>query len=371
MTTATKNPSDKMTSADIRQKGIGICQKINDAAHIGASVYTKAPAGVQICIASIDKDKFRIWPGFADIEIIDANPKFRQVVLRVVEEKRKIEKHVKSHVPGVARNQDGEWIVSYGHSAKVEDKVSRLFQSGAPTRQVLMSEINISLPEGTRYSASIEDRYEEEVTVRHWNGEKSTRWELYDWVKVTAHVPASDMVLLAGYDEDALFICELPKLVSSVEQAHEVLVPPEVKRASSYERQGEWFFVPVSEAEVSRIAKVMATGKVNDLRTREGRVEWEGMVTSVTKLPMGIEACNYGSYVPLEPGSSHRASTYVEISSKSDRIKYVSGFITDTRKGHHKPLFLNGWHRIHRNTEVVRNLNAMTSARTSRRRYWD
>jgi len=45
--------------------------------------------------------------------------------------------------------------------------------------------------------------------------------------------------------------------------------------------------------------------------------------------------------------------------------RYAIGPIVDTRKGHHKPLMLDGWHKVMRNTEVVAKRAAAP------RRHWD
>jgi hypothetical protein len=50
--------------------------------------------------------------------------------------------------------------------------------------------------------------------------------------------------VLCGRDERQLFICQLPRGVTTVRQAHEVLRAPELARAAGkIVRQGEWFFL--------------------------------------------------------------------------------------------------------------------------------
>ncbi len=67
----------------------------------------------------------------------------------------------------------------------------------------------------------------------------------FDRVKValTADVPGSKMYFLVGFDEDYCFISRLPKKATTVKEAHEILMPPEV-RGKDYIRQGEYFFIP-------------------------------------------------------------------------------------------------------------------------------
>jgi len=50
----------------------------------------------------------------------------------------------------------------------------------------------------------------------------------------------------------------------------------------------------------------------------------------------------------LESLSSHQGITVIAYGGR-----YAIGPIVDTRKGHHKLLMLDGWHKVMRNTEVV------------------
>lgn len=54
------------------------------------------------------------------------------------------------------------------------------------------------------------------------------------------------MCILMGQDEGTYFGVELPKMAKTVNEAFEVLMPKEVI-GKPYQRQGEWFMVPVSE----------------------------------------------------------------------------------------------------------------------------
>jgi len=63
---------------------------------------------------------------------------------------------------------------------------------------------------------------------------------------------------LCGRDERQLFICQLPRAVTMVKQAHEVLRAPEVVRSKgNVARQGEWFFVEPTEAEMEALAAAL------------------------------------------------------------------------------------------------------------------
>ena len=79
---------------------------------------------------------------------------------------------------------------------------------------------------------------------------------------------------------------------------------------------------------------------------------------------------------PLERGSYHRAFTVqlpnTSKTEKGKRVvtkgkKYVKGFVSDIRIGRHDPIFLETWHEVVRNTEIV----PKASEQTRRRRSYD
>jgi len=72
--------------------------------------------------------------------------------------------------------------------------------------------------------------------------------------------------ILIGRDEDHLFICILPELVDTVEEAHECLKPDEIRYSKKikYTRQGEWFFIETNDSYPNSVIKKregMSNGK--------------------------------------------------------------------------------------------------------------
>lgn len=122
---------------------------------------------------------------------------------------------------------------------------------------------------------------------------------------------------LIGCDENKHFISALKKCVETVPAAHKELRPKGLSNKAV--RQGEWFFDPVSQKKAIKL-----------LTHRKHR---------------------HDSYddVELEFGSSHRAE--YAIYGQNGRIAYAVGKITDTRRGYHKPLFLETVCRVVRNNE--------------------
>jgi hypothetical protein len=79
-----------------------------------------------------------------------------------------------------------------------------------------------------------------------------------DKVVVRRKTPGTKRHYLMGVDERQLFICQLPKGVSTVRDAHSSLKAPTVTLAEGKVpgrtiRQGEWFFVNISDEEMARV----------------------------------------------------------------------------------------------------------------------
>jgi len=73
---------------------------------------------------------------------------------------------------------------------------------------------------------------------------------------------------LCGCDERQLFICQLPRGVSTVREAHEVLRAPEADRADKFVRQGEWFFVEPVAKDLEALATALLTAQPQKADTR-------------------------------------------------------------------------------------------------------
>jgi hypothetical protein len=172
-------------------------------------------------------------------------------------------------------------------------------------------------------------------------GRRSTRIKNLRWVEqnkedkgfwveadVEMRAPASRQTFLVGFDTHYHFVAALRNPVKSVRGAHRELRPAGLK--PGYLRQGEWFFNPISKSLAQRIDEYAFSNP--------GRI--------------------YAK--PFESRSSHAGKQIVHFEEKM----YVVGYVTDSRRGHHEPLYLPEWHEVIRNNEIhVRP--------TSTRRYWD
>jgi hypothetical protein len=133
--------------------------------------------------------------------------------------------------------------------------------------------------------------------------------------------PKTTTAFLLGVDEVKHFISILKEpAVNSVREAIASLRPEGLSGRAV--RQGEWFFDPVSAELATELNKAVSTGG--------GR--WNGS--------------NFGVKT-LESGSSHWAC-----SLEFEGENYALGEVVDDRRGYHKPLLLDKWHRIVRNNEV-------------------
>jgi hypothetical protein len=145
--------------------------------------------------------------------------------------------------------------------------------------------------------------------------------------------PGNKRHFLAGCDERQLFMCRLPQACTTVRQAHEALRAPEVKDSRSAVdrslRQGEWFFLVPSAAEIAHLEKAI-TGHRSCVRRKAA----------------------IGSVIP-RPGKPHTADELVvHIGEAGDTRVYVRGAV---RHVDHKSLWLPEWRQVLRNREVLEN----------------
>lgn len=135
-------------------------------------------------------------------------------------------------------------------------------------------------------------------------------------------VPKRTTNLLIGYDHDSKepFICQLPKFCQSVKAAHNSLIPKEAI-GKKYLRQGEWFFIPVTNNKEKN--KIF----VNDIAINKD-----------------IQTHIFG----FNNGKNHVAELICSDTSSSDH--YVRGEITSIN---HDLIKLNSWHKVVRNREII------------------
>ncbi len=158
---------------------------------------------------------------------------------------------------------------------------------------------------------------EREYKVRQWDRKKG------DWIYIKQKSPGFLRKYLMGMDECHLFISELPNnlgLINKIKDAHKVLKPDIViineKVTNRIKRQGEWFFIPITELELSKIKKN------SDLIEK--------------KMLLGTYSLGRNSHV---------ADLFIKIKG----VQFVKGKISHIE---HKTLKLNGWYKVVRNNEA-------------------
>lgn len=62
---------------------------------------------------------------------------------------------------------------------------------------------------------------------------------------------ANGKYFLIGQDEETYFGVELPEKANSIDEAYKVLTPKELLKRADWQRQGEWYIVPVKAEDVS------------------------------------------------------------------------------------------------------------------------
>lgn len=136
---------------------------------------------------------------------------------------------------------------------------------------------------------------------------------------------------LCGRDERQLFICQLPRPVTTVRDAHAALRAPALVRAQGPAvRQGEWFFVPAAPDELAALQRA-----VRELRT-----------VVRTRVPIG------------PGGHPHLADELVEVPAT-----IVGGLLVAptllargrVRHQDHDAIRLPEWAKVVRNAEPVEN----------------
>lgn len=133
---------------------------------------------------------------------------------------------------------------------------------------------------------------------------------------------------LCGRDERQLFVCQLPRAVTTVRDAHEALRAPVVRQPKDkVVRQGEWFFLEPSASELAALVTALRALRTI-VRTR----------------------------VSIGGGHPHVADEYVVVPARPDgkqpveRVVLVRGRV---RHVDHDTVYLPSWAKVVRNAEPV------------------
>ena len=119
------------------------------------------------------------------------------------------------------------------------------------------------------------------------------------------------------------FLVGLPKKVDTIKEAYDSLMPSEVKNSPSFERQGEWFFVPSSIDPTKLDVKVFGN---------EGNTE-----------------VNRHSHQTYTLRAGRNRPNYAQMGFTLGECTYVKGTIKHSGR-EHRDVFLKTWHKVVPNT---------------------
>jgi hypothetical protein len=154
---------------------------------------------------------------------------------------------------------------------------------------------------------------------------------------------------LLGRDERHWFAAAVPgDGVRDVRTAMESLRPTEVEGRSAI-RQGEWFFVPApdirEDVKVILRNEPLSRGAGSKPHVCEELMRRSGVTVMVsTAYPNGLTEPEYHRLIDSNP----RAKNMAWRRMVRDAQVYVRGSV---RHRDHKPIYLDGWHRVYMNRE--------------------
>lgn len=277
--------------------------------------------------------KLFITPGKVDLKVFP-DKKNKQSILWVDEERRTLTEELNGYISADASPDE------------VKSRIAYLTESWG-----VGQDFPVRLPEGTTYKIK--------GALTH----NTSRQRIVG--QVVATVPASRQTFLVGRDEHSHFVSLLPKRVDNVSTAHQVLRPRNVPEGSP--RQGEWFFVPANDRTKAELEEIVKRNPESVVST------WLGTTEGTSRY------ADYNSYSPQDPEhwgeneTSHAALTAVVLGGKhryrkskdgkrhvvvTPLVTYVTGYVIDDRRpnglpSRHDPLWLDDWHKVVRNLEVV------------------
>ena len=173
---------------------------------------------------------------------------------------------------------------------------------------------------------------------------------------------------LCGHDERHWFVCAVPgDSVANVSKAMEALQPTEVRQAVSrkvkrvknrlrrhneaFVRQGEWFFMPVPELQVSPklILKNEPLSRGGGSKAHMCQFAYRSggeIVYVCSRHPTGLSAAHYGHILRVNP----KAKAWDWRQMRRNAEVYVRGRVWHAD---HKTVVLDVWHRVSMNTEFL------------------
>ena len=272
---------------------MNVVEKI-ESVGVKVNPYKRGPAGKDPFIISRDSDKIRIWPGNSEITV-STDKRNRQALLKVKENARDVK-------------ANGSIYLGYSQTEALVDKTS--------------NEILKALTEAYSVSnKSLDKRLKEcaHTFVPNSTVKSVSNFRVqggYIYYEIVLRAKSTRSSFLVGYDESESkypFICQLrTNKADNPLEARKALRPEGL--STSAKRQGEWFFDPAPNSIQNELNR-----NIQNIRT-------------------GVRLSDTSHYANV---LSYKGESYV-IGKVSERY----------RRGHHKPLVLNRWHRVVRNKEV-------------------
>lgn len=148
-------------------------------------------------------------------------------------------------------------------------------------------------------------------------------------IKIFTDALPTNLNLLVGKDETHFFASVLPKRVSTVESAHAILRPKEAIGVRGVVRQGEFFYVPVTNKTLKNQLNKMNSTIAMAVNT----IGLNSILAHAARSSMIIQDRHIGTDTRRIGGS-----------------RYVRGAVYHSG-GHHKTIFLKDWHKVVRNNE--------------------
>lgn len=151
------------------------------------------------------------------------------------------------------------------------------------------------------------------------------------------------------------FLVELPSKAESIEAAYAVLKPGIVSEAEAsglkVQRQGEFFFIPVSKSEASKLDKLKGFVKTLELRTGNNRPnDGKGLqIYEGTPVP---DLSRFGSstVTKLKPKQKLSLDQWRKVKNLEQKSEYYFTGKVEHRGREHAALLLKGWYRVVPNT---------------------
>jgi len=137
------------------------------------------------------------------------------------------------------------------------------------------------------------------------------------------------LCLLTGQDEGSYFVVELPKKVSTIEAALEVLIPEEA-RVPGVKRQGEWFFVPCSEKEVPALKDTILLFDTYNT----------------------CSSCCECIFMPLDDENSNKHLIQTS-DGRVGKDGYLYAYKASLMHDHHDEVSMDGWCYLVKNTAIT------------------